>query len=346
MAEDTVITANVTAGTEATVSPKATTPPSSEIKSQINAIKEAETAQPKKAKNVTTNKSPLQKPDTKASEEIRQQILSGQSAKSENVGGTKENAEPKQSEKAEAVEDRSTWFDADKGFKTVDDFKKSYAELQTKLTKQSEEVKAERSRLELEQAQIRQEVESIKKLQAERVLTPEEKQKQEAIQRWQIENKDALEAIKEVIKGDLDKETIAKRSEEENQKIEQGILKERNDWLTEFNKDPQRKTLWATMEQEFKEQGDTLDSSIKDFVKNPLPYFEAKAIQKSLPSIIERAKAEAVEEYKASVKEAAEVERKTKFALPGGPKQGSGDVDVSKLSSSELGSLLKRNENG
>ena len=61
---------------------------------------------------------------------------------------------------------------------------------------------------------------------------------------------------------------------------------------------------------------------------------------------LERVKAEAVEQYKAQVKEAAEVERKTKFALPGGPKTGTGDVDISKLSSAEIGSLLQRNENG
>lgn len=319
---------------------------SEELKSQLT---KPESPLPKEP-NGSQNKSPQQKLDTRSSDEIRKQLESEKRAggtdqdKSQGQNG-QENGSSEQAKQTE-VEDKSKWFDPEKGFRTAEDMKKSYGELQASFTKKSEEVKQERSRLEQEQSQIKQEIEDIKKIQAQRPLTTEEMQKREAVNKWKEENKDALDLIKQTIKQDLDAE---KSADEENKKVSlfnEQILKDRNDWLETFNKDEGRKKLWPVMEEIFREKGDNLDSTIKDFAKNPLPYMEAMAIQKNFSHIAEQIRAEAVVQYVAKQKEAAEVERKTKFALPGGPKTGTGDVDISKLSSAELGSLLPRNENG
>ena len=100
------------------------------------------------------------------------------------------------------------------------------------------------------------------------------------------------------------------------------------------------------MEQVFKEKGDTAESAVQDFAKNPLPYIEAMAFHKNFANIAEQIKADAVAQYVASQKGAAEAERKSHFALPGGPKSGSGDLDVSKMSSADIAKLLPFNENG
>lgn len=344
----------VTATTLSEVDTKVSAPvtdSSSDLKNQINQTTSKESA-PKENTNVSKNKSPQQKLDTRSSDEIRKQIeaskrsgtVDGNSQALGNKEGSKDDGLPHEGSKE--VEDKSKWFDPEKGFKTADDMKKSYAELQTKLTKQSEEVKLERSKLELEQAQIKAEVEKIKAVQAQRPLTPEEVQKQEAVKQWEVQNKEALDLIESKIAERLQAKQQAEKVQQTSSDIEKQILKERNDWLENFNKDEGRKKLWPVMEQVFREKGDTQESVTKDFLKNPLPYMEALALHKNFASIAEQIKAEAIQQYVAKNKEAAEVERKTKFALPGGPKSGSGDVDISKLSSAEIGSLLQRNENG
>jgi hypothetical protein len=323
---------------------------SSSIKATLTNNSNKEASSPlKDESNVSKNKSPQQKPDTRSSDEIRKQLESskrtGQSdANKQESGSVQENSSNSQ-EKTE-VEDKSKWFDPEKGFKTADDMKKSYSELQTKLTKQSEEVKLEKMKLDIEQAKIREEMDKFNSIKSKRKLTPEEAEKQEAISKWETENKEALDLIEEKLEERRQKKESSQKVQEFNSTIEKQILKERNDWLENFNKDEGRKKLWPVMEQVFKEKGDSQDSVIKDFAKNPLPYIEAMALHKNFASIAEQIKAEAVQQYVAKTKEAAEVERKTKFALPGGPKTGTGDVDISKLSSSEIGSLLQRNENG
>lgn len=319
---------------------------SADLKAQLT--KESTPVVPKseKVENVK-NKSPQHKPDARNSEQIRQQIIASSGVSKREAGsGEKGKTDGVNAPEKTEIEDKSKWFDPDKGFRTPEDMKKSYGELQQKLTKTAEEVKVERSRLELEQAQIKAEVEKIKQVQSQRPLTPEETQKQEAVKQWKTQNKDALDLIKQTLKEDLDAESQQTKQNEVNSSIHNQILKERQDWLDSFNKDAGRKQLWNTMEQVFKEKGDTAESAVKDFAKNPLPYMEALAFHKNFSTIAEQIKAEAVQQYVSKQKEAAEVERKSKFALPGGPKAGTGDVDVSKLSSSEIGSFLSRNENG
>ena len=320
---------------------------SSDLKEKLSQASPVEpskpNASPKGGKNVTTNQSPLQKPDTQSSDEIRRQI-EGQTKPEDGDGKKDGSNEP--AKQVEEVEDKSKWFDPERGFKTAEDMKKSYAELQNTFRQKSEEIKLERGKLELEQAQIKQEAEKLKVIENQRTLTPEETQRQEAIKQWEVQNKDALDLIESKIAERLSQRQQVEKSRENQELVVNNILKERNDWLDSFNKDTGRKALWPKMEQVFKEKGDTAEAAVQDFAKNPLPYIEAMAFHKNFPSIAEQIRAEAVEQYKAQVKEAAEVERTKGFARPGGAKTGTGDVDISKLSSSELGSLLQRNENG
>lgn len=215
------------------------------------------------------------------------------------------------------------WFDKEKGFKTKDDALKSYSEAQNKLRELSEEKK----RYESELAQI-------KKKESERPLTEEEKSRQASIQQWKDENKDAIQFLKDELKKDLERENQVKDFEKE-------ALAARKQWKEEFDKDESRRTLWPKMEEIY---------SKKDFFhevsKNPLEVIEALAFKESFPSIAEKIRAEAIEQYKEQVKEAEVAEKKRKTAVPGGSKKSSEDVDPSKMSSSELAGLLGRSDNG
>lgn len=334
--------------------PVSTTPKESSesIAEKLKPSKPAEAKAPaQEKKDAVKPNNPQRKVSTKSSDEIAKQLAeqakrSGEpdTNKSESKDGTKDSVNAP--EKAQEVEDRSKWFDPEKGFKTADDMKKSYGELQSTLTKKSEEIKLERTRLELEQAQIKDEAQKLKEIQEKRPLTTEEKAQKAAVEQWKTDNKDALDLIKDTIKKDLDQENLQKKQIEVQSSVQEQILKERNEWLSGFNKDPGRKELWGKMEQIYKEKGDTADKVIHDFAKNPLPYIEAMAFHKNFPDIAEKIKLEAVQQYVATQKQAAEAERKTRFALPGGPKSGSGDLDVSKMSSKELAQLLPYNENG
>ena len=226
--------------------------------------------------------------------------------------------------------DRSTWFDPDRGFKTKEDAVKSYGELQEKLRQQSVQLK------ELEQREkiIIQQQEEIRQRNQAGAMSEEDKQKQAALERWKLENSDALNFIKQEIKKDMEVENS-------RQTFEQQALKARNDWKAEFDKEESRKVLWPVMEEIFKEK-----DIFQEFAKNPLPFIEALAFQKNFGTIAAQIKAEAVSQFKAELSKANEAERVNSTANPGGLKTPTGEVDVSKMSSTDIGALLPRNDNG
>lgn len=220
------------------------------------------------------------------------------------------------------------WFDKERGFKTKDDFIASYKASQEKMRQQSEQLKS-----------IDAELQSIKSREVAKTMSPEDRERMAAIEKWKGDNKDAIDLIKAEVKRDLDQETAFKD-------FERSTKQEMNDWKQKFDADPERNILKPKMD-ELVNKEVVLDSKgqplFKGFLQNPLKYYEALAFREEFPKIAERLKQEAVEQYKKSVKEAAEAERKSTTALPGGPKS-TGEVDVSKMSASQLANLLPRKE--
>jgi len=233
-------------------------------------------------------------------------------------------AEPaKQEPVKEEPKKEDDWFDRDRGFKTKEDAIKSYTNLQNTLRERAEREK-----------QLQGELDQLKQKAQERPLTVEEKERQEAVQNWKEENKDAIEFLKKEIRSDIEKETHKKTYEET-------ALGERKKWKEEFDKDDSRKALWPVMEEIYAKQ-----DVPAEFFKNPFPFLEAMAFKQNFSSIAEQIRAEAVEQYKASIKEADEAAKQNATGRPGGSKKAAGEIDPSKMSSSELGSLLPRNEDG
>jgi hypothetical protein len=228
-------------------------------------------------------------------------------------------AETKTETKTPDAVKEEEWFDKEKGFKTKEDALKSYNELQNALRQRAED-----------QKRLQEELKSLKTQSEKRELTPEEKTREEAVRKWEEENKDAINFLEKRISERLTKKQAVETFEQE-------ALRERNKWKEEFDKDDSRKVLWPAMEKIYSEK-----DIFQDFAKNPLQYIEAAAFQKEFPSIAERIRAEAIEQYKAQVKEAAEAEKRTKTEISGGAKAKAGDIDVTKLSSAELAKVLGR----
>lgn len=227
--------------------------------------------------------------------------------------------------------DRSKWFDPTRGFRTKEDADKSYHELMESNRQKAEKLKE----YEQKEALYAQEQERLRIESTQRTLTEEEQKKQAALAKWKSENQDALNFIKEEIKRDMTQETQAEQ-------FQKAVLESRRQWKEQFDKEDSRKVLWPVMEEIYKEKGNVFE----DFGKNPLPYIEAVAFQKNFGTIAERIKAEAVEQYKASIRQAHEAERRGITTIPGGPKTTSGELDTAAMSSKELSTLLPRNENG
>jgi hypothetical protein len=235
----------------------------------------------------------------------------------------KEELKPEGSSKPEGAVETEEWFDKEKGFRTKEDALKSYTNLQRNLTERAQREK-----------QLQSELDLLKAREQQRPLTQEEKDHQEAVEKWKNENKDAISFLKEEVKRDLIKE---KESEDFNSMA----MADRKVWKEEFDKDDSRKVLWPVMEEIYSKS-----DVMKDFYKNPFPFIEAVAFKENFPTIAERIKAEAVEQYKSGLKEAEEAERSKTTGRPGGAKKASGDIDPSKMSSSEISDLLPRNEDG
>lgn len=263
--------------------------------------------------------SPVSKPDVsaKSSDEIKD-LLSKPSP--EKPAGTPEVTKP-----ADEVQNKDDWFDKERGFKTKEDAIKSYQSLQETLRQRAEREK-----------QLQTEIDSLKNKSVSTPLTPEEKTKQEALEKWKTENKQALDFLKEEIKKDMHGENLVKD-------IQSKVLDARNTWKQEFDKDDARKQLWPKMEEIWAKHGN-LETVQAEVFKNPFPFIEALAFYQSFPTIAEKIKSEAVEQYKANIRQAAEAERAGKTALPGGQKQTAPDVDPAKMSSTELAALLPRAE--
>jgi uncharacterized protein YnzC (UPF0291/DUF896 family) len=222
------------------------------------------------------------------------------------------------------------WFDKERGFKTADDMKKSYAEAQNAIREKSTALK------ELEQFRSQAEVQlaELAKKAEEAPLTPEESQRQEAIKQWQVENRESLDFIKNLVKEDLRKESV-------QETIQTAALTDRKNWKAEFDKDEARKTLWPKMEEIYAKKGDKI---FQEMIHNPFPYLEAVAFKENFASIAQKIKQEAIDQYKAEMQQAAEVAKAKSTATPGGVKNLAGQVDVTKMSSTDLGALLPRSE--
>lgn len=222
------------------------------------------------------------------------------------------------------------WFDKDRGFKTKEDFVKSYSEAQNKIRETSEQLK----QFEEFKAQAETQLAELAKKAENAPLSPEDAQRKEAITKWQAENKESLDFIKNLVKEDLKKETV-------KEQIQTSAITERNNWKQEFDKDEARKTLWPKMEEIYAKKGNRI---FQEFVHNPFPYLEALAFKENFSSIAQKIKQEAIESYKAEMKQAAEVAKSKSTAIPGGVKSLAGEIDVSKMSSSEIAALLARGE--
>jgi hypothetical protein len=236
--------------------------------------------------------------------------------------------EPAKVEGQEVPDDK--WFDKERGFKTAEDMKKSYAEAQNAIREKSEKLK------ELEQFknQADLQMQELSKKAAAAPLSPEDLQKKQAIEQWEVENKDSLAFIENRILQKINQKQV-------QETIETSALNDRNNWKSDFDKDEGRRTLWPKMEEVYAKKGDKI---FQEFIQNPFPYLEAVAFKENFSSIAEKIKQEAVEQYKASVKQAAEVARAKSTATPGGLKISSGDVDVSKMSSGDLAAMLPRGQ--
>jgi hypothetical protein len=238
------------------------------------------------------------------------------------------NAPVKEEPKVEAKEEE--WFDKERGFKTAEDMKKSYVEAQNAIREKStalKELETFRSQAEVQLAELAKKAESAP-------LSPEDAQKKQAIEAWKSENKDSLDFIKNLVKEDLRKESV-------QETIQSAALRDRNEWKQEFDKDEARKTLWPKMEEIYAKKGDKI---FQEMIHNPFPYLEAVAFKENFSSIAQKIKQEAIESYKQEMKQAAEVAKAKSTATPGGVKNLAGQVDVSKMSSADLGALLPRGE--
>jgi hypothetical protein len=238
---------------------------------------------------------------------------------------------PKVEEKAvPAEENKDNWFDKERGFKTAEDMKKSYAEAQNAIREKSEKMKeleTFRSQAEVQLAELAKKAEAAP-------LTPEDAQRKQAIEAWKVENKESLEFIKNLVKEDLRKESV-------QESIQTAAITDRNAWKQEFDKDEARKTLWPKMEEIYAKKGDKM---FQDMIHNPFPYLEAVAFKENFSTIAQKIKAEAIEQYKTEMKSAAEVAKAKSTATPGGLKNLAGGVDVSSMSSKDLASLLPRGD--
>lgn len=221
-----------------------------------------------------------------------------------------------------------TWFDKDRGFKTRDDYDKSIRAGQEKIRQQAEQLKS-----------IDSELQNLRTRESQKTMSPEEKQRMTAIESWKNENKQAIDFIKDEVKRDIERESVVKD-------FEKSARQEIEEWKSKFDADPERSKLWPTMGELYKKEV-IVDPNgqpiFKGFLQNPLKYFEAVAFKEKFSEVAERIKQDAIEQYKKSIKEAAEAERSNTTALPGGPKS-TGEVDVSKLSVAELAKLLPRRE--
>lgn len=221
------------------------------------------------------------------------------------------------------------------GFEDEETGLKSVASAQEKIRQQSEELKNYKRE---EQAKVQEELTRLRKIEADRNLTPEEKHQRETFQKWEKDNADALKLIEGRLLGKLEQEYDI---QPKARKYEEQVMSERNEWKKKFDADKSRAELWPIMDSLYKEQ-DIFES----FQRNPLPYVEAMAFQKNFTNIAERIGQDAVERYKAEIKKAEEAERRNKTGIPGGAKVTGGNTDVGSMSSRELGNLLPRNENG
>ena len=123
------------------------------------------------------------------------------------------------------------------------------------------------------------------------------------------------------------------------QNFEKEALDSRRAWKEGFDKSEERKKLEPKMAEITGKQ-----DIFKEFIKNPLPYIEAMAFKESFPTIAEKVKADAIEQYKKGLAEAEEAENQRKTAQPAGGKKSLGEVDVSKLSSADIASMLPRGQ--
>lgn len=220
------------------------------------------------------------------------------------------------------------WFDKERGFKTKDDFINSYKNSQERMRQQSEQLKA-----------IDAELQAIRSRETAKTMSPEDRQRMEQIEAWKKDNKPALDLIKEEVKRDLDREQSVKD-------FERMSKQEMTEYKQKLDADPERSKLWPTMGEIYKKEvimDDRGQPIFKGFLQNPLKYFEAVAFKEKFPEIAESIRQNAVEQYKKTQKEAAEAARSSTTALPGGPKS-TGEVDVSKMSSKEIASMLPRKE--
>lgn len=254
-----------------------------------------------------------------------------ESMKSEELKNLIENP-PKVEAKVEALseENKDTWFDKERGFKTAEDMKKSYAEAQNAIREKSTQLKELenfRSQAESQLAELAKKAESAP-------LSPEDAQRKQAIEAWKGENKESLEFIKNLVKEDIRKESI-------QETIETAAVKERNEWKKSFDQDEARKALWPKMEEIYAKNGDKM---FENMIKNPFPYLEAVAFKENFSSIAQKIKQDAIESYKQEMKQAAEVAKKKSTAVPGGLKNLAGGTDVSQMSSTDLAALLPRGE--
>ena len=238
---------------------------------------------------------------------------------------------PKDEAKVEApVESKEDWFDKERGFKTAEDMKKSYAEAQNAIREKSEKMKeleTFRSQAEVQLAELAKKAEAAP-------LSPEDAQRKQAIEGWKNENKESLEFIKNLVKEDLRKEAV-------QEQIQTAAITDRNAWKQDFDKDEARKTLWPKMEEIYAKKGDKM---FQDMIHNPFPYLEAVAFKENFSTIAQKIKLEAIEQYKQEMKSAAEVAKAKSTATPGGLKNLAGGVDVSSMSSKDLASLLPRGD--
>jgi len=245
--------------------------------------------------------------------------------KSSDPVNTVKPAETKPAEVTKLAEEE--WFDKAHGFKTKEDAIKSFGEAANKIRELAEQNK-----------QVMSELEKTKQT---RTLSPEEQQKEQAIKQWQLENKTAIDFLKKTI---LEEVNQTKKEEDSVKEV----IDTRKSWYEEFQKDDKRKELWPKMEETFNKYGYDAQSRYQGFMasvdKNPLAVLEAMAFKENFPNILENLKKEAIEQYKEQLKQAAEAEKKSKTAVPGGPKSLAGDIDVSKMSASEIADLLPRGE--
>lgn len=223
---------------------------------------------------------------------------------------------------------KEEWFDKEHGFKTKEDMIKSYTEAQNKIRETSEQIK----QFENFKNEAEVQLQELSKKAASAPLSPEDAQKKQAIEKWQSENQESLEMIANIVEQKV-------KAKQVNENIKTAALTERNNWKSEFDKDEARKTLWPKMEEIYAKKGDKI---FQEFIQNPFPYLEAVAFKENFGMIAEKIKQEAVEQYKAQQLQAAEVAKSKSTAIPGGVKSISGQVDVSKLSSSELAAMLPR----